>query len=299
MMLLLLLSSSVVLPKNNFVPQTASAAQSSSQLLVMTFNLHGGNSNQYSGSACSRLPSKEDWNKFKQMIKNQGASIVLAQEIHREQANDLASGLGFPKPYFVWTKTCTSRNRKLDYGNAIISRYRLTDLRRYVMHTSNTRPNPDTKSDLERKEYTRLAAASITFNGRIIRLYSTHLTASGSDADRNMQVANILRIVPKDEALARAGHRSILGGDFNFTPNSSPYQSLMTAGLFKDTWAVKNLDLASGPTVPAATPRVRIDYILIESKSGFDIGQTKVVDICQRNICISDHRPVTVQLTVK
>jgi endonuclease/exonuclease/phosphatase family metal-dependent hydrolase len=299
MMLLLLLSSSVVLPKNSFVPQTAGAAQSSSQLLVMTFNLHGGNSNQYSGSACKRLPSKEEWNKFKLMIKEQGASVVLAQEIHREQAKDLAAGLGFQKPYFVWTKTCTTKDRKLDYGNAIISRYRLTDLRRYGMHTSNTRPNPKTQSDLERGEYTRLAAASITFNGRIIRLYSTHLTASGSDADRNTQVADILRIVPQDEALAHAGHRSILGGDFNFTPNSSPYQRLMFAGLFKDTWAVKNPAPGSGPTIPAATPRVRIDYILIESKSGFDIGETKVVDICQRNICISDHRPVTVKLTVK
>jgi endonuclease/exonuclease/phosphatase family metal-dependent hydrolase len=297
--LLLSLSNSMALPKNSLEPQPASSTQSASQLTVMSFNLHGGNSNQYSGSGCSRIPTDKELNKFKQVIEQQRASVVLAQEIHRGQADDLARGLGFPKPYFVWTKTCKAGNRALDYGNAIISRYRLADLRRYPLHTSRTRPGPDRKSDLERKEYTRLAAASITFNGRVIRLYSTHLTSSGTDADRNQQVADILRIVPQDEAIAHAGHRSILGGDFNFTPNSTPYQRLVTFGLFKDAWAVRNPAPGSGPTVPAATPRVRIDFILIENNSGFGVGQTQVVDICQGNICLSDHRPVTVHLTVK
>jgi endonuclease/exonuclease/phosphatase family metal-dependent hydrolase len=255
----------------------------------MSFNIHGGNSNQYSGSGCASLP--KDLNKFKQVIQQKRASIILAQEIHRKQADDLARSLGFPRPYFVWTKTCSTGQRHLDYGNAIISRYALKGRRRYVLHTA--------AADVARKEYTRLAAASVVVNGRRIRLYNTHLTAGGTDADRNQQVADILRIVPQDQASAGVGHRSILGGDFNFTPTSTPYQRLVPFGLFKDAWVVRNPALGSGPTAPAASPRVRIDYVLMEKDSGFGVDAAEVVDICQGSICISDHRPVRVQFTVR
>lgn len=266
----------------------AALAQSRSRPVVMSFNLHGGNSNQYRGSGCDRIPT--DLSRFRQVIRQQRATVVLAQEIHRKQADDLARSLGFPRPYFVWTKTCRAGRPDLDYGNAILSRYVLSGRRRYALHTAGP--------DASRSEFTRLAAATVVVNGRRIRLYNTHLTASGTEADRNQQVADILRIVPADRAAARAGQRTILGGDFNFTPNSTPYQRLVTLGLFADSWAVRN-PLGSGSTAPAAAPTVRIDYVLFGDGSRFGVGRTAVVDICRGNVCISDHRPVLAEVIVR
>jgi endonuclease/exonuclease/phosphatase family metal-dependent hydrolase len=267
----------------------AVCAQGSERPVVVSFNLHGLNSNGYSGSGCSRIPT--DVSKFKQVIQQTRASVVFAQEIHRGQADDLARALGFPSPYFVWTKTCSSGHRALDYGNAIISRYPLTARHRYSLHTAAV--------DRARKEYTRLAAASVVVNGHRIRLYCTHTTAKGTEDEKNGQVADILRIVQQDQASAGAGHRSILGADLNFTPTSTQYLRLVPFGIFKDAWAERNPALGSGPTAPAESPRIRIDYVLLEKNGGFGVEAVEVVNVCQGNVCLSDHRPVKAQLSVR
>jgi endonuclease/exonuclease/phosphatase family metal-dependent hydrolase len=267
------------------------SAQSLKRLSVMSFNVHGGNSNQYHGSGCDPAHMPVNMERFKRVIQSNGASVVIINEIHKRQGRDLARRLGYPDPDFVWTKICNSRNRDLDYGNAILSRYRLTERRYYDLHTA--------APDRTREEYTRLSAATISVRGRRVRIFNTHLTASGDESDQNLQVEGILRFVPQDEAFAGAGRRSILGGDLNFIPFSNPYQKLVTLGIFRDAWAEWNSNLGTGATIPAAAPRNRIDYVLLRRSSGFHVEQARVVDICSGHVCLSDHRPVLVRLTFR
>jgi endonuclease/exonuclease/phosphatase family metal-dependent hydrolase len=270
-------------------PSVQPATQSASRLTVMSFNLHGGNSNQYHDSGCNPAHMPVNMDKFKQVIQRNGAAVVIANEIHKRQARDLARSLGFPDPHFVWTKICNDSNRDLDYGNAILSRYPLTDRLYYSPHTSD--------GDKARREYTRLVAATISVGGYRIRIYATHLTAGGSDLDRQKQVGEILQTIPLDEAWAGVGNRSILGGDMNFTPNSIPYKKLVT--LYRDAWAEWNANIRSGATEPAAAPANRFDYILWQRSNGFKVELAKVVDICDGNICLADHRPMLAQLALK
>jgi endonuclease/exonuclease/phosphatase family metal-dependent hydrolase len=295
MMMLLLLSSGVV-----FAQSTTAAAQRSRPLVVMSFNVHGANPNNSPGSNCNPARIPKNMAKFKELIQKYQATLILVSEIHRRQAYDLAHSLGFPDPYFVPTKSpCGVDGRPdLDYGNAIISLYPLRDKRRYSLHTA--------KTDIAhgRREYTWLAAASLVVNGRRIRAYTTHLTASGSDGDRLLQVRGLRRIIPRDEAWAKVGHRALLGGDLNFRPDSDPYKELVTddpatdeSGLFIDAWKKRN-PFDSGFTEPAGNPMRRIDYVLLEKQSGFGVVRAVVGDICTSNgICLSDHRPVIVELS--
>jgi endonuclease/exonuclease/phosphatase family metal-dependent hydrolase len=295
MILLLLLSSSAVLAQST----TATAAvQRTRPFVVMSFNVHGANPNNSSGSNCNPDRIPKDMTKFKELIQKYQATLILVSEIHRRQAYDLAHSLGFPDPYFIATKSpCGIRGRRdLDYGNAIISLYPLRDKRRYSLHTAD--------SDAARDEYTWLAAASIVVNGRRIRAYTTHLTASRFERDRVLQVRDLLRIIPRDEAIAKVGHRALLGQDLNFRPSSAPYNELVTddpvtdkSGLFIDAWKKRN-PFDSGFTEPAANPMQRIDYVLLEKESGFGVVRAVVGDICTSNgICLSDHRPVIVELS--
>ena len=81
----------------------------------------------------------------------------------------------------------------------------------------------------------------------------------------------------------------ILGGDFNFRPDTAPYQ--MMRQQFLDAALVKGEPQF---TIPFDQPRARIDYIFLSKKSRWVVTDVQVI---RDNA--SDHMPVLVTLSLK
>ncbi|MEM6505923.1 MAG: endonuclease/exonuclease/phosphatase family protein, partial [Planctomycetota bacterium] len=83
-------------------------------------------------------------------------------------------------------------------------------------------------------------------------------------------------------------HPTIVAGDFNFTPDSVPYQALIDAG-WVDTAAAFG---DPKPTYPSKTPRIRIDYVFVRPAERWRVLNVQVLD----EPAASDHAPVLVEL---
>lgn len=115
-----------------------------------------------------------------------------------------------------------------------------------------------------------------------IRWVGLHLDASREDGDRWEQVGALAQECGKD------GIPTLLAGDFNATPDSRVMQRLLEAASdWEDTageWAA--------PTIPAASPRLRIDYVLASPRGVWRTVESTVL----AEPVSSDHRPLLVAL---
>lgn len=111
--------------------------------------------------------------------------------------------------------------------------------------------------------------------GRRLRLGFTHLDFHVAAAQP--QVREVLR-------LTSASPPSLILGDFNFTPDR-PVHDVMAAQ-YRDAWNV--VGEGRGPTVPAAHPGARIDYVWITRGAGSPRPLCAYVP----DTTASDHRPV-------
>jgi endonuclease/exonuclease/phosphatase family metal-dependent hydrolase len=78
----------------------------------------------------------------------------------------------------------------------------------------------------------------------------------------------------------------IMGGDFNFSPDSESYKLIRTC--FNDAAEIKG---NPQNTIPADNPDTRIDYIFVSKKHNWKIKDVKVI-----RSEASDHLPVLVTL---
>lgn len=210
--------------------------------------------------------------------------VLGLQEVHYDQAVRLARAL-YPygirrTPFFVPTVKCRDGSLK---GIAILSRYRLGGRRVYSLHNS--------KRDLDNDEHRKLMGASIRFNGRLIRVYNTHLTADGFSDRRNRvreeQARDIRGHMYNDRDDASGPWRAVLTGDFNTEPRTRAYNILTRR--MRDAWAVSagRLEGDEGCThYPSRGPCTRVDYIFYEGAIG--LGSAGVLDTGR----LSDHLPV-------
>jgi endonuclease/exonuclease/phosphatase family metal-dependent hydrolase len=81
----------------------------------------------------------------------------------------------------------------------------------------------------------------------------------------------------------------IMGGDFNFRPESEPYQVIMNC--FKDAAKMKG---EPKNTSSYENPRSRIDYIFVSGDHKWTIKEVEVI-----RVSASDHMPVLVTLELK
>jgi endonuclease/exonuclease/phosphatase family metal-dependent hydrolase len=249
---------------------------------------------------------------FKDAIDQYNPAVLILQEVHKDQADLLASFLeGTYKVYFVKTQAC--RN-KTDYGDAFISRLKMTDLDERILHPIDRKRarTPEEIANGANPEVQRVSAVTIEVNGRPLRLYNVHLSARSSlesgDSLRYRELKYILDIIHSDEKRLGKKFKPVVAGDFNTRPtgeHSAPY-SLMGKE-FKDAWVEGNQNFFDSGNPNGWTERNRygtlrrIDYIFVGADSGIKVEQAGVIGtpfLTDKNnkLGLSDHRPVIAYL---
>lgn len=123
-----------------------------------------------------------------------------------------------------------------------------------------------------------LITIEFSVDGNNLVFGGTHLCHE-SEVNRLAQVNAICKITSAEE------NPAILGGDFNFEPESTPYHSMLDC--FTDA-AATGMPRA---TYPAGKPERRIDYVFVSPEKGWKIKNVQVIDVAA-----SDHLPVLVDL---
>jgi len=186
------------------------------------------------------------------------ADIILLQEMDAAGTQSVAEALGL---YWVYFPASVSRQHKRDFGNAILSRWPISEERKVI---------------LPRLAYfirsQRIAVfGSVEIEGRKVQLCSTHLAlplAAGLGA-RGDQVERILSEVKESP------HPLIIGGDMNGGGIGKAFER---AGF---SWPTRGLG--------ATTKIFGVDHLFT---SGFDFAQKPPAGVVRDNLGSSDHRPV-------
>ncbi len=166
-------------------------------LRVVTYNMHKG---------IGGIDRRYRLERIVEVLGHCRPDIVFLQEVDEgvprsrrdRQVEELASATGLP----YWAFQPNVKLREGHYGNAILSRFPLSD----VMHCDLTIP-------LKKRRRALLCHAKVVEGGhrRTLLLVNTHLGLSGFE--RNAQIKRLLQA-----RLLQRTHRStpvILGGDFN------------------------------------------------------------------------------------
>lgn len=249
----------------------ASARSTSSDpFSAMTFNIHHG-----AGS-----DGMYDLRRVVGQIWAADPDVLALQEVDRhfrdrsnyhDQVSRIAEALNMHQAYGAnidYGPTEASDGNRRQYGTAVLTK------RNYpiVEATNHLLPQVDDREQRGLLEVKTIADGTPTY------VYSTHL---GLDEDeRQIQVEAIL-----EHTGSRDGPQLLLG-DFNFTPDSAPYETLTSE--FTD---VAHQVGADGHTYPTpyeshtSTDRRRIDYVF--SRGAVDNRSGRVVETI-----VSDHLPL-------
>lgn len=119
-------------------------------------------------------------------------------------------------------------------------------------------------------------------NGQKLIFAGTHLCHEFSE-NRLAQSSAIRKILKKYKLPV------IMGGDFNFEPNTKPYKTITKH--FNDAAVLKG---NPQNTISYENPKARIDYIFISKKHNWVIKNVEVIPVNP-----SDHMPVLVTLELK
>lgn len=191
------------------------------------------------------------------------ADVLLMQEMDEPAARAVAASLGM---YYVYYPATLHPLTGRDFGNAVLSRYRLTDDRKVVLpHLARFRNTA------------RIAVgATIHVGGRPIRLYSVHI-ATVVDNGPNARRAQVEAVLADADSAATV----IIGGDFN---SSSVAGVALERGY---EWPTRNI----GRTKALWS----IDHVLVKGTLSTD---TSLMGTVKDTHGASDHRPVWIHVTV-
>ena len=188
----------------------------------------------------------------------------------RARGMDLATELGYRcKMASIFAKAMDFDGGA--YGEAILSRYPFESTRRIAL--------PSTEGNEPRAA---VAATIALPNGQRIVFAGTHLDHTSS-SERDAQASAL------NAALVPAALPTLLAGDFNATPESTPI------GILKKHWTI-----ACGenppPTFPSDDPKIKIDYVMFAPASRWTVVDTQVI----QDAVASDHCAylVTLRLTL-
>lgn len=225
-------------------------------LTVLSFNIHGAEA--HSGEQRLEQVASE--------ITAWKPDVVLLQEVdeNRARSNGVrqAEVLG-ELTDMDWAYGGAQQVRDGGpIGNAILSAYPIQESTNILLPRAGGR------------EQRAALHAVLNVNGAAISVYSTHFDQGSSDA----RVAQARAL---SKAIASDARPKIVGGDLNVTPSANVVKILRAARL-GDVWAVGE---GVGATVPAYSPRRRIDYILHDG--WFAPLQSVVL-----RSAVSDHRAV-------
>lgn len=244
-------------------PSDGSAADTTSQLRVLCYNIHWakGTDDRY------------DVPRLAEVIRRTKPDLVALQEVdvgvrrsgRVHEAQRLADLTGMAVRFGP-----TQHYEGGLFGNAVLTRLPILDV---AIH-----PLPYTESTPEQTTYPR-GAIAVTVegpHGKPLRFVSTHFQHN-VPADRLAEAQAINRIFASDDDAVP----TILAGDMNAVPDSEPIAELLKH------WS-NATDEPATPTAPSTQPRSRIDYVFYRPASKFQMIESKVIP----EAVASDHRPV-------
>lgn len=197
------------------------------------------------------------------------ADILLFQEVNAHGAETIAQRLGYD---YVFYPAVFNRQRQQEYGNAILSKWPLTDPTKIVL--PNFAPGW-----MEGRNSTR---AAVSLNGREILVYSVHFDTAWMIFVRRQSQAQFL----SREAGGEASFM-IIGGDFNtWNPKSiaSLTEQMRNAGL-------ERLTRGAGYTFEWTGLKLTLDHIFSKPVLDYQSGVYRQTDA-------SDHYPVWAVITI-
>ncbi len=234
---------------------------------VMSYNIHHGEG----------LDKKVDLERIAGIIKAERADLVALQEV--DKGTERTQKRDFPAELARLTgMTCIFSNnydyQGGEYGNAILTRFPVKTWTN--LHYKMLRPD----------EQRGALQALLEVRGRDLVFINTHIDFRPDPAERLSNAAEIKELLENKYA----GLPAILCGDFNDVPDSRTWQAF--AGMFVDSWKVAGK--GEGFTIPASTPRKRIDFIWISKGAPL-----KPVNAWVPETMASDHRPVVAELELE
>jgi endonuclease/exonuclease/phosphatase family metal-dependent hydrolase len=243
----------------------------STHLRIMTWNVRRWDefSSKKNGNNPHRLPMLD-------LVGRQNADLLCFQEFSepadtaKSNIRFISSHLGFP--YYFFSRDYRSPSKKYETGVIIFSKYPI--VARIQTHFS--------KDSLHKTE--SLIAADISINGRIVRIFTTHLQSvlfKSKDfrsveilqnAEDSMLEASRSLAKKLKNALGLRGYQAdtvrkqldtctyplVICGDFNDVPNSYTYFHIR--GDLQDAFIAKCFGI--GRSYKQISPTLRIDYIL-------------------------------------
>ncbi|HAC16234.1 MAG TPA: metal-dependent hydrolase [Bacteroidetes bacterium] len=155
------------------------------------------------------------------------------------------------------------------YGLAFLSKYEFVTTKNHTLSRLSTQTEPP-----ELIQLPGFAEIAIEKDGKIVRLFNTHLDYRSDPSVRKTQIQEMFEIMGDlDDAI-------VLMGDLNAQPHAPELGPVFAA--FEDSWKDKN---DPGYTFPGDDPVRRIDYIM-HTKS-MKSSDSKVIQSAK-----SDHAPV-------
>jgi len=202
---------------------------------VMTYNIHHGEG----------LDGKVDLLRIAQLIKAEGADIVALQEV--DKGVERTARRDLPEELAALTgMTCIFSNnyhyQDGEYGNSVLTIFPV--LRWTNRHYKMLRPG-------EQRGVLQLV---LNVHGQEIVFMNTHIDYRPEDLERWSNAGEMEELVKQ-----YGDYPMIMCGDFNDAPESRVCRRI--AETFDDTWVL--VGQGDGFTIPAASPRKRIDYIWI------------------------------------
>lgn len=215
---------------------TSASADNMVVLTVMSYNIKG-----------STLTTNITKDSIADVIKRVNSDVVLLQEVYNggTMGNTpayLAQKAGYPYYYFAQA----IENWRGPYGNAILSKYPLTETRADTLYSAPVSDEP--------QERRVLGQAVIVKKNHRIKVAVMHLDVKSQNSyTQAITVASLLN---------SSNDPIILGGDANATPMSETILKM------KEVFTLMCNELgACGLTFPNVNPTKQIDYLLVGPKS--------------------------------
>jgi len=232
-----------------------SLADSSKIVKILSFNiLHGATTNE-----------DFDLEVIAKVIKDANPDFVAMQEVdfktNRAQGYDLPTELGWrTKMASLFAKAMNYDGG--EYGEGVLSRYSFLQSRNVPLPYT---PGNEPRAALE--------IISTLPSGDTIAFIGTHLDHLKNETDRISQAKEINAVFSLNK------YPSILAGDLNAVPGSTPIQIL------EEVWTASYDKKNPQATFPSDGPYIKIDYVMFFPKNRWRVLKTEVI----QDTIASDH----------
>ena len=247
-------------------------------LKVMSYNIQIGATTQNPGWDVKKF----NLDAIAEVIREQDPDIVALQEVDRlrsrsgkaDQVVYLAEKLGMYWAYSPSYFDIETREGRGMYGNAVLSKYPIVSSYAHTLWRRGQLMPGEYDWVIEKRS---ILETKIDVNGRLINVFSTHLSTTADQ--RQIQTAEIKTL------LTQMKGPKILMGDFNAKPQDPEMKNLSRYVDVLEQSPIKGSQRATWPNGTASTEA--IDYILVSKE--WELKEAKVVI---EETGASDHNPI-------